>query len=254
MKLKYLIVFLVTILSACHKDEIKDRGKEEHEETPELIAPSKPCSTLYMSIMDMFFEHKNNQTEYPQLFTAEAQKNIVLTHDSKVFITFISEGAGFENSLGYYTYNEKDGAPSNSGSLKLNVLFPNVSEPILKEGDMLQLGTEEFKAGTVIGFFLVIRGWEYPYVNFKKTINFTDPSYNLNGLQQHILFKEGKCADIVMAFEDKPLLGGVSGTGSPSDYDFNDVIFTISDNNKQLETVNFNLSTMVTFDNAKNPS
>jgi hypothetical protein len=247
MKAKYIIVLLISILVSCRNDEeeIKDRGKEPHQEVPDLIAPSKPCSTLYKSIMDMFYEHENNQTRHPELFATTAQKGIVLTHDSKVFITFISEGAGFANSLGYYTYDAAAG-PGSASDLNIKILFPHVSDEVLAKGDMLQLGTEEFKAGTAIGFFLIIRGWENGFVNYRKNIHFTDYQFNINQSQQHILFKEGQCGDIVMAFEDKTVAEG-------SDLDYNDVIFTISDTNEQLETVNFKLENMVTYESIEEP-
>jgi hypothetical protein len=244
MKPKSLIVILIALLLGCNKDDVVKRGKEAHNEVPDEIIPSKPCTTLYKSIMDMFYEHVNNQEKYPQLFAASAQKNIVLTKESTVYVTFISEGAGYENSLGYYTYNKADG-PGKNSDLKLNVLFPHISSSVLSKGDMLQVGTGTFPAGTVIGFFLVIRGWEDGYVNFDKPIHYTDYQFNINQHQQHILFNEGTCGDIVMAFEDKPLDSG-------SDYDFNDVIFTVSDNDKDLETTSFDLTDMVKFD--QNPT
>jgi hypothetical protein len=245
MKPKSILFMLTLLLLGCSKDGNVKRGKEAHEEVPPEIIPSKPCTTLYKSIMDMFYEHQNNQNQYPQLFASSALKNIVLTKDSKVYVTFISEGAGFENSLGYYTYNENDG-PGSNADLKLHILFPHISSSVLTKGDMLEVGTDKFPKGTVIGFFLVIRGWENGYVNLDKPIHFTDYNFNINHHQQHILFKEGTCGDIVMAFEDKPLDSG-------SDYDFNDVIFTVSDNDGQLETVSFDLTNMVQFD-TKNPS
>ena len=245
MKPIYSTLLLVGLFACQTTEEIQERGKEQFNEVPPLIASTKPCATLYKSIMDMFYEHQNNQAEYPMLFSENTQKNIVLTHKAKVFVSFISEGAGFENSLGYYTYKASEGVGSKE-NLTLNIIFPHISETVLTKGDMVQLGTEEFEAGTVIGFFLIIRGWENGYVNFKKNIHYTNYQFNINQFQQHIVFKEGTCGDVVMAFEDKPLADG-------SDYDYNDVIFTVSDNNQQLETVNFDLTNMVLFEPTTTP-
>jgi hypothetical protein len=247
MKPKSLFVILIALLLGCSKEEEVKRGREAHEEIPDEIIPSKPCTTLYKSIMDMFYEHQNNQTQYPQLFANGAMKSVVLTKESELYVTFISEGAGYENSLGYYTYNENDGPGGKSSDLELHILFPHISSSVLTKGDMLQVGTGKFPKGTVVGFFLVIRGWEEDgFVNYDKPIHFTDYDFNINHHQQHILFKEGTCGDIVMAFEDKPLDSG-------SDYDFNDVIFTVSDNDAQLETVSIDLTNMVQFE-TENPS
>jgi len=245
MKPKSIIVTLFALLFGCSQNGVEKIGKNPYDEVPAAIVPSKPCTTLYKSIMDMFYEHVDNQSKYPMLFADTTQKEILITQESEAYVTFISEGAGFENSLGYYTYDNAAG-PGKKSNLKLHILFPHVSKAVLTKGDLLQVGTGKFAKGTVIGFFLVVRGWEDGFVNFDKITQYTDYDFNLDHLQQHILFKEGTCGDIVMAFEDKALNSG-------SDYDFNDVIFTISDNNQQLETVSFDLRSMVKFFDVNNP-
>jgi hypothetical protein len=235
MKSNYLPLIISLLVLACtSRDEDKYKDPIPMDEVPADVAPSKPCSTLYTSIMNKFKEHQNNMLMYPFLFTDTIQKEIVLKSESALYVTFISEGAGFANTLGYYAYDPQH-KPSKASDIDLQVIFPHVSSDVLKQGDMVQLGTEKFKAGTVVGFFLVVRGWENGYVNLKKTIHYTDVKFNMNQYQQHILFKEPKCGDIVMAFEDKAL-------NQDSDFDFNDVIFTISDNNQQLETIAIDLS------------
>jgi len=239
MKSKYALLIVLASLFSCDSEDVKKRGLEAQDEVPADVVPSKPCTTLYKSIMDMFVEFDNNQDKYPALFASTTQKNIVLTKESDVFVTFISEGAGFENSLGYYTYNA-DSKPGKSSKLDLHILFPHVSDAVLTEGAMVQAGLGKFPKGTVIGFFLVLHGWQNGYVDLDKPIHYTDIDYNPGSHQQHILFKEGTCGDIVMAFEDKSLDQG-------SDYDFNDIIFTVSDNNEQLETVSFDLNNVVQY-------
>jgi hypothetical protein len=240
MKPTNLFVILIALILGCNQEETPQRGRDPYQEVPDEVIASKPCTTLYKNIMDMFYEHVNNQEVYPQLFSAIALKSIILTKESEAYITFISEGAGFENSLGYYTYSPSD-RPEKNADLNLHILFPHVSNSVLTEGDMIQVGTEKFPKGTVLGFFLVMRGWEAGYVNMDKPMHFTDYHFNINQYQQHVLFKEGTCGDIVMAFEDKPLEEG-------SDYDYNDLIFTVSDNKDQLETVSFDLNNMVQFE------
>jgi hypothetical protein len=220
IKPAHAAILIIFLIFSCDKPE-------RIQEVPDNIIPSKPCPTLFGSIMDRFRENKNNQQLHNNLFIQEIEKRIILTKESELYITFISEGAGYANSLGWYAY-DGNRPPRGPGDIKKNLLFPHISDEILKQGDMLQLGEGKFAAGTVVGFFLVIRGWQNGRVDYNKPTFYTDVSWNPNGLQQHILFRESECSDIVLAFEDKTPEEG-------SDLDYNDVIFTISDNANQLQ-------------------
>jgi hypothetical protein len=201
------------------------------KERPDDIIATKPCKTLYRSIIDMFPEYKNNRDKQKVLFSDTTQKKVVLKRDTEVYITFISEGAGYSNSFGYYLYN-KNTQLQNTSELDLKVVFPNVSDKILNQGDMIQLGVGKLPAGTVIGFFLVFQGWDHGTINWDKPVVLSDYNLNSNGQQQHIFFKQKDCGDFVLAFEDKPI-------GDNSDQDFNDMIFTVSDNRDENETISF---------------
>jgi hypothetical protein len=234
------LLMLAMFFIACGEPE-DEKLTEEFEEVPPGIVPSKPCSTLYAGIMEMWMEHKHNNDIHTALFTETAQKKIVLTQESEVYISFISEGAGWANTFGWYSYN-KDNPPGSSKDIEKHVLFPNVSEDILAQGDMLQVGTGTFKAGTVIGFFMISRGWENGVVNYTKRTLYTNTGWNKNNYQQHVLFKEGECGDIVLGFEDRTL------DMEDCDFDYNDIIMTIADNMQQLETVSFDLNNLVIMD------
>ena len=219
------ISFVVTLGCVPEDNEIKER--------PDDIIATKPCQTLYRSIIDMFPEYKNNQDKHQVLFSDTVLKQIVLTKESEVYITFISEGAGYSNSFGYYTYNKNTSIQSGS-EVEKNIIFPNVSDRILNQGDMLKLGDGTFPAGTVIGFFLVFQGWDHGSINYDKPIVYTNYNLNAGAHQQHIFFKQKDCGDYVLAFEDQPL-------DDNADFDFNDMIFTVADNRDDLETTSFQL-------------
>ena len=91
---------------------------------------------------------------------------------------------------------------------------------------MVQLGTSKFPAGTVISFYLVAMGWQNGKTVPGRYTNYSDPGLNINNHQQHLLFLEQTCSDIVMTFEDIDQDDHLSY----QDNDFNDVVFTISDN------------------------
>lgn len=195
---------------------------------PPDIIKTKPCSTLYKRIIELFPEEKDNKSKYPELFSNTVTKELKLTKESEVYVTFVEEEAGWKNSFGYYYYNEANPPQSIEGLTK-TILFQNVSQINegggLQTGDMLQVGKGKFPAGTVIGFYLVVQGWKNGNLVNGKYTHYTDTHLNINSNQQHVLFKEKTCGDIVMAFEDVSLTQG----NDFRDNDFNDIIFTISD-------------------------
>lgn len=199
------------------------------EGVPEEIIPTKPCATLYSRIFTLFPESKNNYSKYPELFESQLSKSVVLKKESEVYITFVDEGAGWKNSLGYYTYNLSN-PPKSIDDLEKHLLFPNVSQVNegggLNTGDMLQIGTGKFPANTVVGFFLIAQGWKNGLVDKGRYTHYTDIQFNIGGHQQHTLFIEKNCNDLVMTFEDIDMADKLSY----SDFDYNDILFVISDN------------------------
>ena len=230
-KTSYAVFLLILLMSGCRREAVGIK------EVPDDIIPTKPCPTLYTSIMDQFPEFRNNETKQEVLFSDNAKKRIVLLKESEVYVTFISEGAGYNNSFGYYTYDSA-AAPSSASQIDIKILFPSVSGKKLDQGDMLQIGEGKFPAGTVIGFVLIVGGWENKTVNMDKLKLYTDYQFNPNGQQQHVLFKQKDCGDVVLAFEDKILT-------ESSDADFNDIIFTVTDNRSDLEVSTFDLRAVI---------
>jgi hypothetical protein len=207
------------------------------KEKPDNIIETSPRTELYQAIMGEFPENKNNRIKQQVLFDASSEKRVILTRESEVYVTFISEGAGYENTFGWYIY-DSTAVPSGPSKVDLNVLFPTVSDRILKQGDMLQIGSGTFPAGTVIGFFLIIKGWENGSVHFDRETFYTDYAWDPNGEQQHILYKQKDLGDLVLAFEDQ-------NTSNASDNDFNDIIFTVTDNKSGEAATNFDLRKVV---------
>ena len=125
--------------------------------------------------------------------------NILLQEDANVGITFVDEGAGYRNSLGYFTFEQQtfealsfaDIDTNNSGHIGIaelqniegvsaSMVFNNASKSgaggSLNAGDTVSLngaeitpsgensyqmsGTELFAEGTNIGFFLIQNAWQ----------------------------------------------------------------------------------------------
>ena len=198
------------------------------EGLPPVIIPTKPCATLYKNIMDLFPERQDNRLAHPELFATTVSNRILLKSESEVYITFIGEGAGWKNTLGYYTYNENS-PPASVADMNKVILYPNVSQVndggALQTGDMVQIGIGKFPAGTVVGFYLVAQGWKNGMTVNGLYTDYTDFNFNLGKYKQHTIFKENTCDDLVLTFED--IASG--DTVNTNDYDYNDVIFSISD-------------------------
>ncbi|MEO7989556.1 MAG: DUF4114 domain-containing protein [Chryseolinea sp.] len=230
MKVRIVSIIVLSItLASCEENVVRIN------EVPAEIIATKPCATLYPRFKSLFPEFVNNESKQAVLFSDTVQKRIVLTRDTDVYLTFISEGATLQNTLGWYAFTTEESS-QNPHDVDWHILFPNVSNKVLAAGDRLKLSDQLFKKGTVIGFFLIADGWQNGVINYNKTTFFSTLSSNVDQLQQHVLFKEKTCGDLVLAFED------VSVTQTDCDHDFNDIIFTVSDNNANLENTSFEQS------------
>jgi hypothetical protein len=230
--LLFLAVIFACILNAC-----KDDGIEIIKEVPDEIIPTEPNPILYSRIIELFPDGIDVSVKYPFLFSDTVQKRIILTSESEVYVTFIAEGANFKNTLGWYSYT-LGAEPKSIHDIKLHTLFPNISGKgeggELYQGDMLQIGDRKFPAGTVIGFFLIVNGWHNGSIDYTGTTHLTDYAVISGGKQQHILFQEKNCGAIVMGYEDK--------ISTQSDRDYNDILFTISDNRDGYVPSSFDLA------------
>lgn len=186
--------------------------------------------------MEQFPESRDVKSSNSALFAANAGKQVILSSESDVYVAYISEGASYSNSFGWYAYNGSK--PTQPSDIQVNLLFPTVSERILKQGDMLRLGNKKFPAGTVIGFFLIIKGWERGTVNYDRETFYTDFELNTDDQQQHVLFKQKDLGNIILAFEDEL-------TSQESDQDFNDIIFMVTDNTQGKPVTSFNLAGVI---------
>ncbi len=208
-----LFALLLTFALSC-KD--KEKIIEVVDERPEDIFHIELCPTLNQSVMSMFTESDNNREKYPQLFSASTQQQIVLTKESDVYVSYVTEGASVPSTLGYFTYQEGN-APTSADGIDKKIAFPHVSSSVLSTGDSRWIG--KYPAGTVVAFFLVIEGYSNNTVNWSKPTFYTNNEFNPGQVRQHVLFREKQCNNIVMGFEDKAV-------GTPNaDDDFNDIIF-----------------------------
>ncbi|MCW3787462.1 LruC domain-containing protein [Plebeiibacterium sediminum] len=171
---------------------------------------------------------------HPQYLDNSNDANLIVSKDCEVWVTFVHEGAGWRNSLGYYTYPVGD-APSSANDIRdKTIIFPNVSYSGsgggLSSGNKVQLfyldpETQEyskiFPANTSIGWFIVAQGWNGQIGNGAYT-HYSDIAFNAEAqyeLKKHnvLLFDETREL-LLMGFED-------IRRDQASDEDFNDAVF-----------------------------
>ena len=223
------------ILRKRTKDEYKvittynDNGKPDGLEEDKVI-----CSTLLPNIYaNVLPERQNAMTAHPEYFT-NTVKNIVIKEKTELSLTFVDEGAGYKNVLGYYTYQEGN-KPTNVEEVDKIVIFPNASAErsggeLVRGNTMRLLG--DFEEGTVISFFVIANGWRNGKITDGYYTQHTDIDFNLSGRQQSIIFYDATCNSTVIAFEDISVPNG--------DNDFNDAIFEISASNPDaIDTSSF---------------
>lgn len=148
---------------------------------------------------------------------------MVLTDLADVWVTFVSEGAGYRNALGYYSYPVGSKPQTVDDIASHNIIFPNASmvgsSGGLVPGDRVYLG--RFPPNTVISWFVVANGWNGSNVGDGNNIFYSDTSFNPenSSLNQHMVQLYDNAREInFLAFEDLRRDQG-------SDDDFNDAVF-----------------------------
>ncbi|PRX57577.1 LruC domain-containing protein [Flagellimonas meridianipacifica] len=159
----------------------------------------------------------------PQFLANESETSMVLTDLADVWVTFVSEGAGFRNAIGYYSYPIGQKPDTVDDITAHNIIFPNVSmvgsSGGLVPGDRVYLG--RFPPNTVVSWFIVANGWNGSDVGDGRNIFYSDPTFNPeNGsLSNHMVQLYDSAREInFLAFEDLRRDQG-------SDDDFNDAVF-----------------------------
>lgn len=200
--------------------EVDDNG------VPGNLAPDVVlCNTLLNTIYSKVLPNGVNAlVKHPEYFE-NTLKNIVLTKPAtEVTITFLDEGAGYRNVLGYYYYN-KNNPPQSIDDLNKKIIFPNSSKVgsgggLIAGKTMKLLGV--FDENTVIGFYLIANGWN----SVNKVVTdgygslYSNPEFNKNNNIQTVTFYDKACGIVAIGFEDTLLPGG--------DKDYNDAIFQVS--------------------------
>jgi LruC domain-containing protein len=187
-------------------------------------------------------EGKNVAEVHPEYLNSSAVSTINVTAKSDVYITFVSEGADYKNTLAYYTYPTNNPPKYSSGSSlfnaidKITYVFPNASavgsSGGLKSGDKVKIG--QFEAGTSVAFVLIQNAWTGSSVTSGNQKFFSNSAFNPedNGKTRHsVMLWDNVHKLYVIGFEDCNRDNKYTNPGNyPSDDDFNDVVVYATSN------------------------
>lgn len=183
-------------------------------------------------------EYSALPVSHPEYFLSQDEGSIVLIEAAEVWVTFVHEGAGYCNTLAYYSYST-DTPPASKTDIKYSTLiFPNVSYTAsggdLKSGNKVQLlyfdmvkgqYSNIFPAGTSVAWVFRANGWNGTTVSTGYHTLYSNADFNpetdVNLKKHNVILKDDVRKLLLIGFEDMRRDKG-------SDNDFNDAVFYAS--------------------------
>ena len=158
---------------------------------------------------------------------SDVRSNIEIRRDfngyATVDLTFLNEGAGYTNTLGYYIYSI-DNPPTTLSDISTHtIVFPNASKAPqgdLVEGDTVDLKVQ-LRSGEGLGFILLQNGWGYsgPEIKPDNAKIYTHRALNAGQSPQNVMFLDELNKFFVLGFED--IING-------GDQDYNDLLVSLN--------------------------
>ncbi len=208
-------------------------GKYNSGGKPDYLLPEldKISARTLSSINASLPETKPIPDFHPNYLSDNINTNLDIVETSEVWITFVHEGAGYQNALSFFTYPTGK-QPTTVDEIKsLTIAFPNASlggsGGELVSGHKVSLG--KFEAGTSIGFCLIANGWNGDSKTVEQGLNkfysidALNPESNATKKRHTILLKDEEAHLVLAGFEDL-------NREKDSDEDFNDLIFYATSN------------------------
>jgi hypothetical protein len=250
------------LYSANNSDKSKDFPvyASNFDTVPPLTAP-RTLSNDLSSKINFTLKESRNISQSNIVLSGDDQTNIKIAAGKhlEVWVTFFSEGAGYENAVGFFTYDLSVLPPSKKSVgndlTTEQIIFPRASTPApllaaTGQGTTVYLGKFDGGAkGLGIGFFVAANGWTWStgrtlennqkYAGVKEnqdkgwifySLKDLNPETSIGNLNQHTILVNDSVVTgsdqreyqrLVFGFEDvRRDLGG-------SDNDFNDVLMVL---------------------------
>jgi len=200
----------------------------------DIITPS-----LLADINASLPEYKKLTDSHPQYLEDLNDGSIKLYEDAEVWVTFVHEGAGWLNTLAYYTY-PNDNPPATAAAISdKTIIFPNLSflswdntgglvsgnkVQLLYLDPITKLYSTKFPKNTSVAWVLRAKGWSNStqlVVNDYRT-HYSDVRFNSEidpkKKKHNVVLNDAARKLLLVGFEDMDRENG-------SDNDFNDAIF-----------------------------
>jgi LruC domain-containing protein len=207
-------------------------GSYNSQGVPDYLEPQDdPIDRQFLNdINNTLPERKKLPNSHPQYFSNQYDHNVHLNAPADVWVTFVSEGAGYRNVLGFYTYPTNQPPQTADDIDSITIIFPNVSFQGsgggLHAGNKVKIGN--FPANTSIGFVLMANGWKNGVVTDGNWVLYSQKGLNPESdanLQQHSVLLSDNARDLfLLSFED------IRRDNRSCDQDFNDAIFYVTAN------------------------
>ncbi len=202
---------------------------------PDYLTTNDAISNDFLADVNASLPERIKLTaSHPEYLSTSSQGGLVLIEDAEVWVTFVHEGAGNLNALGYYTHPTIK-APNTAAEITdATIIFPNASFSgsggALVSGNKVQLlylnpatqkYTNVFPKGTTVAWFLKASGFSAGTIRASATY-FSDSRFNPETTPEtrihNVLLKDNARKLLLLGFED------LNRNGS-SDEDFNDAVF-----------------------------
>lgn len=208
-------------------------------------------SAFLLRIANSLPEYKHVPVLHPEYLVDASKANIRTKEACNIYVTFVSEGAAYRNTLGYFYYPTASAPGASAAINKKVVIFPNASASGagggLTQGDKVKLlyfnettqsWSDVFPANITIGWFLISDGYATGNIGNGRGWLYSIPSFNTYGMQQNVILFDKASSRMVIAFED------ISRTSAyvSGDEDFNDAVFYATANPiTAIDTDNLNV-------------
>jgi len=206
-------------------------GTYDSQGVPDYLEPINDTidAGLLQNINNALPEYQPVPDYHPEYLAAGNQTSLSLLSEADVWITFVHEGAGYKNVLGYFTYTTGSPPTTLADVDSITLIFPNVSffnsGGGMYSGNKVYLGT--FPANTSLAWVLIANAWQGGAVATGNPEYYSEPDLNPESnpdfRQHNVLLYDAEYDLVLIGFED------LNREGS-CDNDFNDAIFYTSAN------------------------
>jgi len=225
----------VSLIPKSTNSSIKFLGTYNNQGVPDYLEPENDIisADFLQDINNSLPERQHVGNVHPEYLSLDYEHDLLLECGASVWVTFIHEGAGYKNVLGFYTYNINSPPATSDDIDTITIIYPNVSYQGsgggLQSGNKVKIG--EFPDNTGIGWVLIANGWSNGTVTDGYNYYYSDRDFNPESdpeLKQHsvIIYDPGREL-MILGFED--IQRDNQGVDPSScDHDFNDAIFYIT--------------------------